>query len=69
LKISCLPPTATVSIYTLSGEWVAKFQEIGGLASWDGKNHKGLLVSSGIYYYVIQLGGQVHKVGKLLVIQ
>jgi hypothetical protein len=67
LKISCLPPTATVSIYTLSGEWVTKLEAIGGLASWDGKNHNGFQVSIGIYYYVILQGGQALKVDKLIV--
>ena len=68
LKFSCLPQAAFVSIYTLSGEWVAKVEELGGLASWNGKNHNGFQVSFGIYYYVIQQGGQVLKVGKLLVV-
>lgn len=69
IKISCLPQSALVSIFTLSGEYVVQVEENGGLATWNGKNSKGVLVSPGIYYYVIQLDGQVLKVGKFIVLQ
>jgi hypothetical protein len=57
-----------VWIYTLTGELVSKAESSGGFATWNGKNRNGVQVSTGIYYYVIQKGGQVLKVGKLLVV-
>ena len=67
LKIDCLPDNATVSIYTLSGEFVAQANPIGGLALWKGVNQKGVPVSTGIYYYVIRQGSQLLLRGKLIV--
>jgi hypothetical protein len=68
LKVSGLPPGATVSFYTVSGELVNKSAEVAGWAYWDGTNPKGRLVSSGIYYYIVLNGKQVLLRGKLLFI-
>jgi hypothetical protein len=67
LKISCLPDGTSVDFYTLSGERVKRVDSMEQWASWDGRNENGVLVSSGIYYYVIQQGKQVLQAGKLLV--
>ncbi len=67
LNLSCLPLDSTVSFYTLSGELVQSLPETGGMVQWNGRNRNGALVSSGIYYYVIQLGQQVIQHGKILV--
>ncbi len=68
MKISCLPNGATVDFYSVSGESVARVIAITQLTTWDGRNHNGAFVSSGIYYYVIQQGNQVLQEGKLLVV-
>jgi hypothetical protein len=68
LKISCLPDEATVDFYSISGESVARVTAVTQPATWDGRNHNDVPVSSGIYYYVIHQGTQVLQVGKLLVI-
>lgn len=67
-KAGCLPPGATVGIYTLTGELVNKVPESNHFAVWDGKNQNGNPVSSGVYYYVIQKGDTVIKTGKLIVV-
>ncbi len=66
-KVSCMPPGAIVSIYTLSGEYVNQAGESRGLVIWDGRNKYGSYVSAGIYYYVAQQGGRTLKTGKFLV--
>ena len=74
LKIGCLTPGSTVTIYTLSGEKVwstgqSAFQYGGPYtAAWDGHNQSGASVSPGVYFYVIQDGGQITQRGKFLVI-
>lgn len=67
LKVGCLPPGATVSFYTVSGELVSQVNEAGGMAQWAGTNRQNLLVSSGIYFYVIQNGSNVLGRGKFLI--
>jgi hypothetical protein len=74
LKIGCLLPGSTATIYTLSGEKVWSTQDssfqygVPYTATWDGKNQNGSPVSPGVYYYVILEGGQVQQRGKFLVI-
>ena len=51
MKVSCLPPGAVVNLYTASGENVRKVFEVGGMATWDGKNNQGQDATAGIYYY------------------
>jgi len=41
--------------------------ETNGLILWDGRNKNGHIVSSGIYYYVIQNSGKLLYRGKLLI--
>ncbi len=67
LKISCIPTGGTVSFFTLSGELVRTVQEVNGLALWDGQNRNGILVSAGVYFYVIQQGEKPVRSGKLIV--
>jgi hypothetical protein len=69
LKVGCLPLNATVSFFTVSGEYVQKLQASEGMARWDGVNRYNVPASSGIYYYVIQDGEKVLQKGKFLVIQ
>jgi len=73
LKVGCVPDGAIVSFYTLSGEKVVTLSPGGRnffmdrTALWDGRNDKGLPVSSGVYYYVIRMGDKVLNRGKILV--
>ncbi len=67
LKVDCLPPRATVTFYTVSGELVRNLSENGGMVQWDGHNQNGSRVSLGVYYYVIQQGTSVLGRGKILV--
>lgn len=69
LKFGCLPPGATATIYTLSGEKVAEAAEQNGLAQWNGLNQEGAPVSGGIYFYAVKVGSQVFSTGKFLVIR
>ena len=69
LKFSCLPDGSTVEIYTLSGELVCRVTPVAQLAQWDGRNLNGVLVSSGIYYYVVRQGSSALAEGKFLVLQ
>jgi uncharacterized repeat protein (TIGR01451 family) len=62
-------PGSLIQIYTLSGERVAAIQAAAIKATWNGKNTRGIVVSPGIYYFVIhnQSTGQAKK-GKLFVV-
>ncbi len=69
LKLDCIPPGATVSFYTVSGELVNTVTETGGIAQWDGKNKNGINVSAGIYFYAVLQGGQFLAKGKFLILR
>lgn len=70
LKAYMVPTSATMTIYTLSGELVRSSltPDSTGLITWDGKNNKTVWVSDGIYYYVIQNKGSTLATGKILFI-
>lgn len=68
LKFGCLPTGSQVSIYTLSGELVTQFGQDGDPTEWvDAKNQKGTVVSPGIYFFVVEMGGKVLQRGKFLI--
>ncbi len=68
-----VPSGATMSIYTVSGELVIKLGQDpnypGGYIDWNGDNSKGVPVSAGIYYYVIQNNNSTLLSGKVLVLR
>ncbi len=74
LKVGCVPDGAKVTIYTLSGEKVidlsspTRIFSMDRTETWNGQNERGLPVSSGIYYYVIQKDDKVLYRGKILVV-
>lgn len=69
VKFDCFPANATLQIYTLSGELVNQITPEGPLVQWFGVNQQGAPVSPGVYYYVIESGGQALRRGKLLVMR
>ena len=67
LKFKGLPDRATVSIYTVSGELVRELPEMDGAVYWDARRKDGGLVSMGSYVYVIRVGKETIKRGKVVV--
>jgi hypothetical protein len=55
LKCADMPPNSRLTIITVSGEVVFRGMEFGGRVEWDGGTDKGARVSSGIYYYLVDL--------------
>ena len=67
LKFKGLPDGAKVSIYTVSGELVRELTEESSAAYWDAKTKNGKMVSMGSYVYVIRVGKETVKRGKVVV--
>jgi hypothetical protein len=65
-----LPRTATIKIFTLTGELVRSIQKEGSgtLQQWDLRNANGLPVASGIYIAVIEIPDAGNRILKLAVI-
>jgi hypothetical protein len=79
LQAGYVAPTATMSIYTITGELVVSYCQncpptdiyydpATGTINWTGRNSKNYMVSTGVYFYVIQSGGKTLLSGKILVI-
>jgi hypothetical protein len=70
LKAYQVPPDATMTIYTVSGELVIdpRSPDAAGYIYWNGRNKNGMMVSTGTYYYVIKNGSSTLLSGKLLVL-
>jgi hypothetical protein len=66
IKITNLPQTCTVSIYTVNGILVRQFKKDSPITSldWDLKNHKDIPVASGVYLIHIDAPGIGEKVIK-----
>jgi flagellar hook assembly protein FlgD len=65
LKFANILPNSTVSIYTLSGDFVRAISSGSNKsASWDATNSSGANVSPGIYFYVITNSGTAGYVMK-----
>ncbi len=70
LRVYQAPTNAILSIYTVSGELVATADaNYQGWIYWDGRNKYGVLVSGGIYYYVLQSGETTLLKGTLLIVR
>ena len=69
-----LPKQCTISIYTVTGEFVNTISHGGssnlsGSEPWDLKNENGDLVHPGLYFYVVQASGVPDKMGKFVIIR
>lgn len=66
VKITNLPKTCTVSIYTINGILVRQFTKDSPITSldWDLNNHKGIPIASGLYLIHIDAPGIGEKVIK-----
>jgi hypothetical protein len=62
-----VPSTGTLSIYTVSGEIVARF-DLSGQSSWDLKNSKGERVAGGVYIFHVKSGDK-SGTGKFAIIK
>jgi hypothetical protein len=70
IKFINLPAKATISIYNLSGDFVARIEKddpTTSIAQWDVRNRFGRPVALGIYIYRVNAPGFGEKVGKILV--
>lgn len=69
VKFINLPKETMIVIYTISGEMVQVYKNISSTVTWDGKNIKEKMVSTGIYYYLISWEkGRRKMTGKIFVI-
>ena len=69
LTFSGLPPSATVKIFTITGELVWSGTAAGsGVLTWDGNSRFGRRVASGTYYAAFQNGGQT-KIRRVVIIR
>ena len=71
---SRLPSRCVISVYTLTGAILREMEYsdvtavIPGILSWDVRNTEGAEIVNGIYYYLIESGGN-RKKGKLVVVR
>ncbi len=69
--IENLARDSEIRIFTLAGSLVRKIsseQILGARAYWDGRNDKGDMVSSGVYFYLVTTADGESKAGKVAVI-
>lgn len=70
IKFTNLPAKATITIYNLSGDFVARIEKddpATSIAQWDVRTDNGLPVASGIYIYHVNAPGFGEKIGKMAV--
>jgi ligand-binding sensor domain-containing protein len=70
IAVNGLSNNALVQITELNGRLVYQTRSLGGQAVWDGKNYKGIKVSSGVYLVLVtDEKGKAKKIGKLFFIK
>ena len=72
LRFTRLPSVCTVSIYTISGEFITSLKHddsFSGNEWWDLKNGQGNEIAPGLYIYVVQTPGGDKKLGKFAVVR
>lgn len=70
ITFTALTRTASVRIYTLSGELVRTLEKAdsGDYMEWDVKNSRGENVTSGVYFFTVKSARQT-RTGKLMIIR
>lgn len=70
IYFSELPGEGTIKIFTITGDQVVSLPVAPGMLSrpWDLKNSNGKRVATGVYFFIVEGGGQKTK-GKLIVIR
>jgi hypothetical protein len=74
VKFHHVPPHAKLRIFTVSGDlvWKTVFDSPDsgeGIVKWDGRNMKGMLVSSGVFIYRCEDSSGADTYGKLIIIR
>ena len=70
VKFQGMPPESRVNIYTMHSEFVWASSLVSGeKIVWNGRNTQGATVSSGLYFYVVEIPGAKIKKGKIVVIR
>ena len=76
IKITNLPPNCMISIYSANGTLIRKFdrgvvrntsvgdENLDSTQDWDLKNHKGIMVSSGLYLIHVKVPGHGERILK-----
>ena len=67
-----MPNTCTISIYTITGEFVQKIDHSNlyrGDVFWDLKNGQGEVVAPGLYIYVVEASSGEKHIGKFAVVR
>jgi hypothetical protein len=72
MRFTRLPSECTISIYTVSGEFVASLDHddpFSGNKWWDITNGRGKAVAPGLYIYVVDTPGGESKMGKFAIVR
>ena len=72
IRFTRLPTKCTISIYTVSGEFVARIDHddpFGGNEWWNIKNGRGEDVAPGLYIYVVETPAGKSKMGKIAIVR
>ena len=67
-----MPDKCTISIYTISGEFITTIKHddpFDGNEFWDLKNGRGDQIAPGLYIYVVETPGGDKKVDKFAVVR
>lgn len=70
LADTTISPISNVTIYDLSGRRIIQLQGTGSSTLvWDTRNHAGLPIGSGMYYYVVQFSSGITGRGKFTIVR
>jgi hypothetical protein len=72
MRFTRLPTVCTISIYTVSGEFVTRLDHddsFSGNEWWDITNGRGQAIAPGLYIYVVETPGGKSKMGKFAIVR
>ena len=72
IRFTRLPSKCTISIYTVSGEFVTRidhYDSFSGNEWWDITNGRGRALAPGLYIYVVETSGGKSKMGKFAIVR